>query len=145
MVFKLPSHGFRWRGFWVLLMTLLSKCYLAAGLLDVKKKSASFVRGRISGINYGPCDSWLTRPCWQRLTFAHCILQIKSSVSQKDHLFSVISADHNTAEKHSSTVPCQGGQITPSAGMKSSLQFLNLIPFYVWMIHNGVISRFWDI
>ena len=29
----------------------------------------------------------------QCLTFAHCILQMKSSTSQEDHLFSVISAD----------------------------------------------------
>ena len=57
------------------------------------KESASFVRGRISGINYGLCDSWLTGPCWQCLTFAQSILQMKNYVSQEDHLFSVISAE----------------------------------------------------
>ena len=77
------------------------------------KESASFVGGRISGINYGLCDSWLTGPCWQCLTFAHCILQMKSSASQEDHLFSVISADPSTAEKHSSKIPCQGVELHP--------------------------------
>ena len=81
-VFKPPSHGLRWKGLWVLQMTLLPNCCLTDGPFDVKKKSASFVGGRISGINYGLCDSWLTRPCWQCLTFAHCILQMKSSASQ---------------------------------------------------------------
>ena len=52
------------------------------------KESASFVGGRISGINYGLCDSWLAGSCRQCLTFAHCILQMKSSASQEDHLFS---------------------------------------------------------
>ena len=78
-----------------------------------KKKSASFVGGRISGINYGLCDSWLTRPSWQCLTFAHCILQLKSLASQEDHLFSVILADPSTAEKHSSKIPCQGIESHP--------------------------------
>ena len=71
------------------------------------KESASFVRGRLSGKNYGLCDSWLTRPCWQCLTSAHCILQMKSSASQEGHHFLVISAGPNTSEKHSSKIPCQ--------------------------------------
>ena len=33
---------------------------------------------------------------------------MKSSTSQEDHLFSVISADPSTAEKHSSKIPCKG-------------------------------------
>jgi len=104
------------------------------------KESASFVGGRISGIDYGLCDSWLTGPCWQYLTLAHCILQMKSSASQRDHLFSVITADPSTAEKHSSKIPCQGveshPEITPSADMKSSPEFLKLSPFCEF--HNGV-------
>ena len=90
-------------------------CQIAAWQLAclMWKESASFVGGRISGINYGLCDSWLTGPCWQCLTIAHCILQMKSSASQEDHLFSVISADTNTAEKHSSKIPCQGIESHP--------------------------------
>ena len=88
------------------------RCQTAAWQLAclMWKESASFVGGRISGINYGLCDSWLTMPCWQCVTFADCILQslMKSSASQKDHLFSVISAYPGTAEKHSMKIPCQG-------------------------------------
>ena len=105
------------------------------------KESASFVRGRISGINYGLCDSWLTGPCWQCLTFADCILQslMKSSASQKDHLFSVISADPSTAEKHSSKIPCQGVESHPERAWNTACNLiLKLIAFYVWKIHSGV-------
>ena len=45
-------------------------CQIAAWLLAclMWKESASFIGRRISGINYGLCDSWLTGPCWQCLT-----------------------------------------------------------------------------
>ena len=90
-------------------------CQIAAWQLAclIWKESASFVGGRISGINYGLCDLWLTGPCWQCLTYARCILQMKSSASQEDHPFSVISADPSTAEKHPSKIPCQGVESHP--------------------------------
>ena len=103
------------------------------------KESASFVGGRISGINYGLCDSWLTRPCWQCFTFSHCILQMKSSASQEDHLFSVISADPSTTEKHSNKIPCQAVESHPVRAWNPACNLiLKLIPFCVWMIHIGV-------
>ena len=37
-VFKPPSHGLRWRGLWVLQMTLLPNCCLTVGLFDVKRE-----------------------------------------------------------------------------------------------------------
>ena len=115
-------------------------CQIAAWLLAclMWKESALFIGGRISGINYGLCDSWLTGPCWQCLTFAHCISQMKSFASQEDHLFSVISADLSPAEKYSSKIPRQRGRLTSSAGMKFTPPLLKLVPFYVWMIHSGV-------
>ena len=131
-VFKPPSHGLRWRGLWVLQTTLLPNCCLTDGPFDVKKKSASFVGGRISGINYGLCDSWLTRPCWQCLTFAHCILQLKSLASQEDHLFSVILADPSTAEKHSSKIPCQGVKSHPVHSFRSWSLSMSEWPTVVW-------------
>ena len=106
IVFKPPSHGPRWRGLWVLQMTLLPNCRLTVGLFDVKE-GASFVGSRISGINYGLCKLITDQE------FSHCILQMKSSASQEDHLFSVISADPSTAEKHSSKIPCQGVESHP--------------------------------
>ena len=96
------------------------------------KESASFVGGRISGINYGLCDSWLAGSCRQCLTFAHCILQMKSSASQEDHLFPVISADPSAKIFQQDSMP--NSPVTPIAGMESSRQFLKLIPFYVWAI-----------
>ena len=96
------------------------------------KESASFVRGRISCINYGLCDSWLTGPCWQCLTFAHCILQRKSLASQEDHLFSVILADPSTAEKHSSKIPCQGVKSHPVHSFWSWSLSMSEWPTVVW-------------
>ena len=87
------------------------------------KESASFVRGRISGINYGLCDSWLTGPYWQCLSFAQSILQMKNYVSQEDHIFSVISADPSTAEKHSSKIPCQGVESHPMRAWNPARNF----------------------
>ena len=48
-------------------MTLLPNCCLTVGCL-MWKESASLVGSRISGINYGLCDSWLDGPC---LTVTH--------------------------------------------------------------------------
>ena len=137
IVFMSPSHGLWWSGLWEQQMTF---CQTAAWQLACLtcKESTSFVGGRISGINYGLCDSWLIGPCWQCLTFAHSILQMKSSASQEDHLFSVISADLSPAEKYSSKIPRQRGRLTSSAGMKFTPPLLKLVPFYVWMIHSGV-------
>ena len=75
--------------------------------------------------NYGLCDSWLTRPCWQCLTSssAHCILQMKSSASQEDNNFLVISAGPNTAEKHSSKIPCQGVESNPVQAWNPACNF----------------------
>ena len=36
-----------------------------------------------------------------------------SSASQEDHIFSLISADHSTAEKHPSKIPRQGVESHP--------------------------------
>ena len=94
------------------------------------RESASFVGGRISGINYRLCDSWQTGPCWQYLTLAHCILQMKSSASQEDHIFSVISPDPSTAEKHSSKIPCQGGEPHPVRAWNPSRNFWSC-PLYM--------------
>ena len=87
------------------------------------KESASFVGGIISGINYGLCDSWLTGPCWQCLTFAHCILQMRSSASQEDHLLSVTSAYPSAAAKHSSKIPFHGVKSHPVQAWNPACNF----------------------
>ena len=126
IVFMPPFHGLWWNRLWEQQMTF---CQTAAWQLAclMCKESAFFVGGRISGINYELCDSWLTGPGWQCLTFAHSILKMKSSASQKDHPYSVISADLSTDEKHSSKILRQGCQLTSSAGMKYTPPCLKLL------------------
>ena len=93
----------------MLQMTLLPNCCLTVGLFDVKREYI-ICRGqnfwhKLWALRLMTNRAMLTVQC---LTFAHCILQMKSSASREDHLFSVISADPSTAEKHSSKIPCQG-------------------------------------
>ena len=51
------------------------------------------------------------------------VLTVKSSASQEDHLFSVISADPSTAEKHSSKSPCQGIESHPERAWNPARSF----------------------
>lgn len=93
-------------------------CCLSAGLCWCEKRVHNCLSGGIvPGIIHALCESWLTGPFWQCLTSAHCLLQMKSSASREDHLFSALSADCcwlprdccSSAEKYSSQVPSQGG------------------------------------
>ena len=123
IVFKPPSHSL-WRGLWVLQMTLLPNCCLTVGLLDVNRERIIY---RTQNFWHKLWALWLMTDR-ARLTVSHCIyahyiLQMKSSASQEDHFFSMISADPSTAEKHSSKIPCQGVESHPVQAWNPSHNF----------------------
>ena len=84
----------------MLQMTLPPNCCLTLDLFDVKRECI-IRRGQ---------NLW-HKVCALRLMLT--VSTVKSSASQEDHLFSVISASPSTAEKHSSKIPCQGVESRP--------------------------------